>query len=81
MFGILASYDLKDNVHLVIRWQVTILHSRAKERQYFCLLLLSLARLHPLSEKHALTMRTHESKIQVVFFMSLEFQDKCYKRD
>lgn len=42
MFGILAAYNTKDTVYAVTRWQGTILYSRAKERQYFWLLITVL---------------------------------------
>lgn len=43
MFGILAAYDMKGTVYSVTRWQVTMLHTRAKEGQYYWLLVIVLS--------------------------------------
>lgn len=40
MFDIVGAYDMKDTMYSVTRWQVTTLCSRAKERQYFLLLII-----------------------------------------
>lgn len=40
MFDIVGAYDMKNTMYSVTRWQVTTLYSRAKEGQYFLLLII-----------------------------------------